>query len=470
MLAARNEEHGRLIAAWTASAIYGPLESESNAIIRGMDMNGQSDFARRSLEFFLKRAGQEGFITTGYTLVGTGEVLWTLAEHYDRTRDRQWLKKVAPEVVRVCQWVIRQREKTKKLDAQGCKIPEYGLMPPGVSADWNRFAFRLFNDTQFYAGLKGAGKILAEIGDPAAPAILEDARQYREDIVRAYHSIQARSPVVRLDNGVWVPGDPAFMDCFGKIEDFLPNEDVGRTWAYGIEVGAHHLAAVEAIDPNSEETEWMNDYLEDVQFLRTGMGDYAEENNRKDVFCFGGFGKVQPYYGRSGEIYAMRDEVKPYIRSYFNTIPTLTNPEILSIWEHFNLCGAWNKTHETGWFLCQTRIMLVNERGDDLWLAPFVTDQWLKDGQKIAVRNAPTNFGNVSYKIDSKVAQGTIEAAIELPEQFSAKHIVLRLRHPEGKPIKSVTVQGKEYKDFDPKKDTITLPSTGRNISVRANY
>ena len=158
MLAARNEERGARVAAWASADRYGPLESESNSIIRGMDMNGQTDFARRSLEFFLNRCSEEGFITTGYTLVGTGEVLWTLGEHYDRTRDRAWLKVLAPKVARICHWIARQREKTKRLDARGQKVPEYGLMPPGVTADWGRYAYRLFNDAQYYAGLESAAR------------------------------------------------------------------------------------------------------------------------------------------------------------------------------------------------------------------------------------------------------------------------------------------------------------------------
>jgi hypothetical protein len=470
MLAARNGNRGEQIGAWTAAVLYGPLESESNSIIRGMDMVGQPDFARRSLEFYLARCSKEGLITTGYTLVGTGEVLWTLGEHYERTRDRDWMKKVAPEAVKICQWVIRQRVKTKRLDAHGEKVPEYGLMTPGVSADWNRFAYRFFNDAYFYAGLESAGKALADIDDPAARAILDDAKNYREDIVRAYHWNQARSPVVKLDNGTWVPADPALLDCLGRVEYFIPGEDAGRTWAYSIELGSHHLAAVGAIDPKSQDTAWMTDYLEDVQFLRTGMGDYPEAKNRTDVFCFGGFAKCQPYYGRNAEIYAMRDDVKPFIRSYFNAIPTLVNAENLSFCEHFNNYGAWNKTHETGWFLCQTEIMFVQERGDELWLAPFVTTHWMNDGQTVSVRNAPTRFGKVGYTINSAVAKGQIVAVVELPAKCTAKKVVLRLRHPEGKPMQSVTVTGKPHADFDPKNETITLEPTEGKLTIQAQY
>jgi hypothetical protein len=470
MMAARCEERGSRIAAWTAATVYGPLESESNSIIRGMDLNGQSDFARRSLDFFLALGSKEGFITTGYTLVGTGEVLWTLGEHYARTRDREWMKNVAPEVVRVCQWVMRQRAKTKRLDARGQKAPEYGLMTPGVSADWDRFAYRFFNDAQFCAGLELAGRALADVGDPAAPAILADAKQYREDIVRAYRRAQACTPVVRLENGTWAPGDVALMNCLGRVEDFLPAEDVDRTWGYSIELGSHHLATNGVLDVRSPETNWIIDYLEDVQFLRNGWGDYPEARNRQDVFCFGGSAKLQPYYCRIAELHAMRDDVKAFIRSYFNTIPIHVGRENLALWEHLANRGAWNKTHETGWLLCQSRIMFVDERGDELWLAPFVTNHWMKDGMKVSIGNAPTRFGSVGYTITSKVASGQIEAVVQLPKDCTAKKVVLRLRHPDGKPMQSVTVNGQPHKEFDPQKETVTFAPSGESVTVRAEY
>jgi hypothetical protein len=155
-------------------------------------------------------------------------------------------------------------------------------------------------------------------------------------------------------------------------------------------------------------------------------------------------------------------------------IPALVNFEDLTFWEDMlgDRCasGAWNKTHETGWFLCQTQMMFVMERGDELWLAPFVTNHWLKDGMKVSVRNAPTRFGKVSYTITSNVAKGEIEAVVQLPEKCTAKKVVLRLRHPEGKPIQSVTVQGKPHKDFDPRKETVTFEPSGQSITIRAEY
>jgi hypothetical protein len=464
LLAARNEDAGRRVSPWISSDRYGPLESEANSIIRGMGLLGHDEFARRSLDYFLARYNDAGYLTTGYTMVGTGEHLWTLAEHYARDPDTEWLQAVAGDVARVCRWVAAQRAKTQLRDARGGQVPEYGLFPPGVTADWNRYAYRFFNDAQYCHGLEAAATMLASIQHPDAAALQDAARQYRADVVRAYRWTQARTPVVALENGTWVPGDPALLDCPGRVDDFLPGEDGNRSWAYSVEIGAHHLAATGLLDPAAPDVGWMMEYLEEQQLLRTGMGDYPEERNREDPYNLGGFGKVQPYYGRFAEVYALRDDVKPFIRAYFNAIPSLLSRENLSFWEHFHNIAGWNKTHETGWFLCQSRIMLVMERGEDLWLAPLTTSAWLDDGEQIVVRAAPTRFGRVSYTLRSEVGQGRIVATIDGPDRASPARVVLRVRHPEGRRIRGVTVDGQPHAQFDADAETVTL---GPSRSVR---
>jgi hypothetical protein len=470
LLAAHNEEHGAFVSPWIASAAYGPLESESQAVIRGMDLCGQTEFARRGLNFFLKRINPQGFLTTGYTVVGTGEHLWTAAEHFARTGDTEWLKKAAPELVRACRWIVANRAKTKGHTLSGENVAEYGLMPPGVSADWDRFAYRLFNDTQYCHGLETVAAALTKINHPEAAALQAEGKAYREDLLQAYRKLQVRCPVVPLNNGTWVQNHPAMLDVFGNVEEFVPAEDANRSWCYSVEIGTHHMAANGFFDPQSREVAQIMDYLEDHQFLRSGWFDYPEEKNRQDVFNLGGFAKVQPYYARNAEICALRDDVKPYIRSYFNALSAMLNAQNLSLWEHFHNGGAWNKTHETGWYLCQTAILFSMDRGDDLWLAPFVTNRWLEDGKKVAVRNAPSRFGPVSYAITSAAASGHIDATIEPPTRETPKHLVLRVRHPDGKPIRSVTVNGKPHQDFDPQRESITLAPSREQITVRVDY
>jgi hypothetical protein len=48
---------------------------------------------------------------------------------------------------------------------------------------------------------------------------------------------------------------------------------------------------------------------------------------------------------------------------------------------------------------------------------------------------------------------------------------VLRLRHPEGRPIRSVTINGKPTRSFDPVDGTIAFkPQRSGPITVKAEY
>ena len=148
----------------------------------------------------------------------------------------------------------------------------------------------------------------------------------------------------------------------------------------------------------------------------------------------------------------------------------MLNPEVLTLWEHFNHSGAWDKTHETGYFLHQTRTMFVQERGNELWLGPFITDQWLKDGRHISVKNAPTRFGPVAFEIHSHVAQGFIEARIEPPTRRMPRQVILRLRHPQGKPMRAVIVNGKRHRGFDAQREIVTIKPGASPITLRVKF
>jgi len=471
MLAARNEDYNN-VAAWIASSDYGPLESEAQSVIRGMQFTGNYEFARRAHEFFIKRYNKEGFVTPTYTVMGTGWHLWCLGEYYELTKDKKWVKKNADEIARVCKWIMTAREKTKRTDAFGNKVPEWGLLPPGTMADWEVFNFYFYMNGYYYAGLNAAGSALKEIGYPGAQKIIDDAADLKECIIRAFHWTQSLSPVYPLHDGTWVPAYPTHVYCPGPIDNFYKGEDAGRSWAYDVELGSHHLVPLGVMNPDSKDAHWIMNHTEDVQFMGSGWGydGYSSDKNYQDWFNLGGFAKVQPFYARTTEVYALQDDVKAFIRSYFNSTITLLNRENLSLWEHFHN-GAYNKTHETGYFLYQSRLMFAMERGDALWLAPFVPAYWMQDGKFIAAKNVPTYFGTLNYKIKSFTDGGYIEAVINPPTDNAYKLLVIRLRHPEGKPIRSVVVNDREYKDFDSAKDIVRLaPTTAKEIIVRACY
>jgi len=470
LLAARNENRGERMAPWIASDRYRfAIDSEGNSVIRGLLAFGHFDFARRAFEYYFSRYRPEGYLTTGYTLMGNGWHLWTLGEYVRLAEPDAWYRSVAEKSAGLCRWVIAQLEKTRRNQADGQPVPEYGLMPPGVQADWDAYAYYFCANGHFLAGLEGAGRALARVEHPDAAAVLAAAQRLRGDLVRAFARAQAMAPVVRLRNGAWVPYYPSSVYTPGPMADYYPGQDANRSWCYDVELGSHHLVALGALPALAPAATWMLEHMEDVQFLEAGWGGYPAARNQAEWFDLGGFAKVQPYYARNAEVYALRDEVRPFLRSYFNALASLVDGTALSIFEHFsNFC--YNKTHETGYFLQQSRTLLVTERDQDLWLAPLTPSEWLRNGKVVSVRNAPTYFGPVSYRIESAIATGRIEAAIDPPTRTSPRAIVLRLRHPDGQPMRLVTVNGKQHATFDPGCATITLPPDQGRLVVRADY
>jgi hypothetical protein len=458
------------IAPWIASVSYGPLESEAQAVLRGMQLLGAKSFASAGHRYFSNRVDRAGRLTTGYTLIGTGWHLWTLGEYDLLFQDDELLHELAPSMVRACRWIMGQRRKSMRDE----RDPHFGLMPPGPLADWNRFACYFYANANYCAGLRDAAAALARIHDPSAAEIAADAKAFRDDILRAWRFASSRAPVVPLRDGRFVPYFPTDLDGVGPVETFHPGEDAGRSWCYDVEVGPAQMVALGLLAPDAPEAGWILDEDEDVQYLRDGWFAYPAADNAREWFDCGGFAKVQPYYARTVETHALRDDQAPFIRSYYNTIPTLLNREDLSLWEHFAASGAWNKTHETGYFLAQTRTLLLTERDDELWLAPFVPRAWFADGEHLSVANAPTRFGPVGYSIDSHVAAETggprIEVTIDPPQRTPPTALVLRLRHPDRTPIRTVTVDGKESTTFDAKDGTIRIVPTQARITVRADY
>ena len=65
MLAARNIERSEYVVPWISSVHFGYPESEANAVIRGMDLAGHTEFARRATGV-LSEAVQRGGLHHGF--------------------------------------------------------------------------------------------------------------------------------------------------------------------------------------------------------------------------------------------------------------------------------------------------------------------------------------------------------------------------------------------------------------------
>jgi hypothetical protein len=114
------------------------------------------------------------------------------------------------------------------------------------------------------------------------------------------------------------------------------------------------------------------------------------------------------------------------------------------------------------------RNMLLREDGDRLLIGQAIPRPWLEHGKQVLVEDAPTAFGKVSYRIDSRVDQGRLTLRIDPPGGKGCRAITVYLRHPRHEPIQSATANGRPVKELSP--DTLTLIDIDKPIVVEVRY
>ena len=176
-------------------------------------------------------------------------------------------------------------------------------------------------------------------------------------------------------------------------------------------------------------------------------------------------------YNDAPALHLLLDDVPLFLRGMYNSYAAEVDPNLGYIfWEVQNRQFAKDKTFEEAAFLERVRAMLVMEDGKDLWLARATPRAWLEQGKKIAVQNAPTYFGTLAYEIVSDVDHGKIAATVEIPGRNPPKTVLVRFRHPKVLPMKSVTLNGNSWADFDPLKETIRIHDAKGTVKLQAAY
>jgi hypothetical protein len=469
-----------------AMLYYGSIGTESSPIIRALDMRGLHHLAERCLEAFLATQGE--FMPEGdyqskeggfyrfwpiYT-VDQGGVLWALADHYRFTRDNEWLGRVAPKIVAGCDFIVRERKRTMTDDRNGATPLHYGLAPAGCVADPRDWQYSFMLNAWFYAGLKNCAEVLGQIDPSKSKSLLAEAADYKECILRALKESVAVSPVTRLRDNTSVVSVPPYLGLRGFSTDVKDSVDPDRRhgYAYDCTIGPFHLFNCGLLEPDDPVVTAMLNYFEDRFFLFTPLPSRVDlDQLATDWFDLGGFEKLQPYYVHYQEAYLRRDQIPNFIRGFYNTLASIADPQTLTFQEELDFSGGQpHKTHEEAWFFHQLRDMLLMEAGTELYLARGTPRRWLEGGKGIAVHNAPTYFGTVSYQIRSSPDLQTISADIEAPMETSPSKTVLRLRHSTQKPLKRVTMNGQPWTKFDEKREWIELPKGMSKLSLVAYY
>ncbi|PYV18232.1 MAG: hypothetical protein DMG21_05615 [Acidobacteria bacterium] len=407
-----------------------------------------------------------------------GTVLWALAEHYFYTRDKAWLARTAPSMKRAADWVTEQRALTKVMDGDE-KISEYGLLPAGHledNSDWGHwFAVNDFAS----AGMTALAEALADAGDTDAPRYAQEAAAYRQDLRDAILRASQAAPVVQLRDHTYVPwfGPHPYqrIRLYGPIrvayysrypQKAIPiyrmSED--REVLYGPMI---HLS-LNIFGPEEPVVDWVLDDWEDNATLSSALG-LNVHGWVDDKYWFSRGGMVfQANLQNPVLTYLRRHEIPAAIRNLYNDFVACDYPEVNSFTEEYHQwihgSGPFYKVPDEARFVNRVRDALALEKDGSLWLALGTPRRWLAPGQKIKVHNLATYFGPLSYEI--ACGRDQLMATVELPTRNPYKDAWLVARVPGAKPLASVEIDGKPWKDFDAVRQWVHLPRKAGEIKV----
>jgi len=422
---------------------YSAIGSESAPIIQFFDSMGLHDLAARCIQFFLDRQGSDGFIQSFQSyMVENGPVLWSAGEHFRYTRDRAWARRVMPQLLKSCGFLMDWRNRSQRDDPGG-----YGLIAGKVADPEDPFRQFMLNGLACL-GVQRTAEIAGQLGVPEAKVLAKCASVWKNDIRRALAAAMARSPVVPLGNGQWAPTAPPWVETPGPCQLCLDQRPVfshGTFTARDGLLGPLHLVLSEVLDAGERAADFL---LQTNQVLATV---------RNAAFS-------QPYYVRNDLVHLRLGQVKAFLKTYYNQLAAMADRHTYTFWEH--LFGiSPHKTHEEAWFLMQTRWMLYLEDGRTLRLLPGIPRAWMAEKDGVALDGVASYFGRLSLQARWLAAQDYIEARLKLDARRLPDRILLRLPHHAGR--RAVACSTGRY---DSASETVELTGQAREIFVRLEF
>ena len=425
--------------------VYAPIGTESAPIIQFYASMGWNDIARRSLDYFLDKQHEDGFIQNfnGY-MVETGAALWSMGEYFRYTNDRQWVEKNGAKLVKSCDYLItwRNRNKNEELRGRG-----YGMIEGKVADPEDHFHQFMLNGYA-YLGMSRSAEMLASIDPSQSERIRKEADAWKEDIRQSFFKAVALSPVVPLGDGTWCPTAPPWTEGAGLRSMYQKRETF---WSHGTftapdgMLGPLYLVFCEVVNPHEPAAKTLLNYHSEL---------FYQENS---AFS-------QPYYSRHNWMQAKLGMTKPFLSTYYNTFAAHADRETYTFWEHLFKVSP-HKTHEEAWFLMETRWMLYLEDGPNLRLFNTIPRQWLEQGNKITLSNVRSYFGPITANVFSEVEKGYITANVSCTDNRKPNEVLLRIPHPAGK--KPVNVTGGIYNE---QTETVSIKPFSGQAEIRLEY
>jgi hypothetical protein len=370
----------------------------------------------------------------------TPAMLYASGQYYLLSHDKKGFELLLPYALKALFWCQTECKRARERgDLTG--------LVEGPLNDGTGEGIWAINQAYMYAGLERFGTALSEMDDPRAAKVLEEARNVRAAVHDGFGQAVSLAPIVELRDHTWQPFVPSDVRMPRRLMEIWYPTDV--------DTGPLHLLRLKALPADGK------------------LADFLLNDHEDNLFLHGWGMANEPVYRPQGMAYLYRDDPKAAIRTFYSQLACAFSHTTFEPVEHRWMHGQYFGPPSTdgSWFEL-FRDLLIREADDHTLLIGQATPRkWLADGQSVQVSRAPTYFGEVSFQIQSHSASGLIRANVEFEQQHHPDALLVRLRHPEGKAIRSVSVNGQPWRDFDANKEWIRIerPAESR-YEISANY
>lgn len=406
----------------------------------------------------------------GIHAFGPGSIGWALTQHYWLSGDIGWLKANAPRIKANADWMLRQRQVLASILPGGKRLWGKGLQPAlQVTPDSGGLWMQFYECEGYYwAAVERLADTLAVIDPASGRKLKQEAESYQKDLRAAVERSIALSPVVPVRDGTFHSVIPFACYVRGSATNAWgwqregSGTHVGPLYWDTVQTAAALISPAALLSPQDVRVQGYLDVLED-RFL-------LENHNVGDRDWFQAGWQYQGGLERTANMHLAADDIPVFLRSFLNCYAVDILPKDGYVFNEHAVHGPPDKIFEEAAFLERFRNLLVMEEDQNLWLARGTPRAWLEQGKKIAVKHAPTRFGDIDFEIESDVDHGRILSTVSLPTRNPSNQVWLRLRHPHATPIASVSVNGRSWKDFDAKREIVKLHGLKGSVKVIVQY
>ncbi len=311
---------------------------------------------------------------------------------------------------------------------------EFGLCPKGqYCGDISTLVYSLTVNAKGWRALRDLSTLLANTGNSAeASRYAANAAEFKKAVLTAI--------VKSANRQTTPPFVPVALYADEPAHDSITANRIGSYWniVIGYVIGSGIFPA------GSEEETWIPRYQEQHGGLCMGMlragGGYTFWTSSA---------RINPLYGTRYVLDTLRrDDPERALVSFYGmlaqgfTLNTFVSGEGCSLSAadpggRFLYCPP--NSAANAHFLSILRHLLVQDcdldddgKPETLRLLFATPKRWLEDGQTVTVERAPTAFGPVSVRVQSRLSQGELTADLDLPQRNAPQQTFLRLRVPDG--------------------------------------